>query len=773
MLQYKSIHKDSGYVSLYSTNDEEIRYEINSFIEALRMLSSRPNEVVYAYINDPKQSIYYKESNTMIAALFDRKNELSISGVYPSEVLLNEMALVLDNSDAQLQDKTVRPIPFSLPNLLPNDLSYIPLVVDRLLLGEKIAVIGRNIDHAKNFIKFVLYLFPVSFAKKVGFVINPSIMPNLFEMVFSSVKLIGVTDQYLNFDDVNLVVNLLQPAEEYTCVSEYAKILDFNKTSTMQLHRKSKELHGLFDQNGDFDFTRASKNLAPIIFEMDKTEENATKLIEIFTTMEKVSMSLFSPVVQFVIENELYSGSVAANIDKIIASNEELEAYAIIFKEKAINNYISNVKTLSRDLLDEVVSYFSLDEVELTDEAKALFLNQKNEQNTYNILFDLFAKTTNEAKRNFLVEFLDVDRNYDIKIYGNSINEFTIVKIFKYDEENAINLSAAFLYSTVLLENYDKNYSKIRRNDFVKKFLLRKDKISDLSFIFKLYKRIKDLIEINLPEEILDYHDFQLFDDNQLKDLIKFDRKSEEKQYFDLLQFTSEFDCSIYSKLQGKMLELVLTKDSSGVEYYKKYVNVYNLELFRKFFENNNTIIPDDVSKFIVALEQEKNTSEDLEEYRLDFIYRTYITSEVTIRRKIARKLNVAEDKHMDENIKKFIYCEEGKANPENIKRQKNTIDTIIDHVKRDDSITLTGKTSLFGRFFCLIIFACFFASVSFALFNVPTIVRSILLEISLIDSFKGISSFLTPYALLYAFVAFVISYFVSIYNDIYSTDFM
>lgn len=763
MLHYKYIHKNDGYEHKFSTNDEDIQFEIKSYIEGLRFISSKQNEPVYAYICDEKQSIYYKESNTIITALFDTNKELDkLTNAYSQELLFNESLMIIDNSQSDITDKPARPLSFSLPNLMPNDLKYVPAIVDNILSGQRVAIVGRNVDHIKNFVKFVLYLFPTSFSNKIGYIVNPQVIPNVYEYVFNSVKIVALTDPNQNFDEFNLVVNLAKPFEDVYSLGDYAKCLSFNSNNIMNLYRKSKELHSLFDSNG-FNNLKASKLLAPFIFEVEKTKDTAERLLEALCDYNSVDIRLFNGVAEFVLENDLYEGSIATNVDLIISKNHQLEDYAILFKEKLILGYVQNVRLLSDKEIDEVIQYFADENIIIGDEVKALLENQKDEPKLYQILFEISNRVADEDKRSYIAEVLSVDRTYNLKINNRNFNEYIMDKIYGYEYCYQVELFSRFIYSTILGDNIEKNYSRIRKNDFIKKFLGQRKEVSDVRLIFHVYKRIKEILESNNPEAFIEYHDYELFTDEQLDSIVKISAKNEANAYFESVKFISEFDGSFYAKLQRKYIELVLGKDSKEIPYYKKYINVHNLNIFEDFFTINNEEKPKDIEVFIKGLQDEKETSEVLETYRLDFIYNMYLSSPLMIRQKIEKKIGIQEGTKPKEKVKEIVYNEEGRNDSKKLSLQKSAIDTIINYSRSDDAITSSGQSTSLLRTLLVVAIAALVALIGLVILSAPAIMKVAMLNKDFFDAFFQTGNIFLPYAFFLIFILFLVEYKINI----------
>ena len=256
---------------------------------------------------------------------------------------------------------------------------------------------------------------------------------------------------------------------------------------------------------------------------------------------------------------------------------------------------------------------------------------------------------------------------------------------------------------------------------------------------------------------------FELFDDEQLSLLVKVNRKNEEKEYYDLLSFVTESDCGLYTRFQKIIINNILGQDFEGKNYYEKYINVNNLNEFKRFFTYTNTEISGLIATFIKGLEVETDAADLLAPYRLDFVYNTYITAAISVREKIANRLGVAIDTKMDEAIKAIIFNENGKNDILKRAKQKDAIDSIISMVKKDDEIRIDGKL-LSSKYTLLAIFVGFiFTLIGLLFFLSPIITKTIMLRKDFFEVFFSLYNQLTPLIMLYSFIFFVIGYLINV----------
>lgn len=764
MISYKYFHLDRGYGTTYSTEDIELIEGFKYHVDKLRNITAKPGETAYIYLKNSYFSVYFKSLDSNCAALFDINDELATTSpdAITPEVFFNDKYLKITNSSAPATDVVIKGLKTPTPAIGGGALLYVPKVLDCILSNGKIAIIGSS-TQIQTFIKLVIYLLPRNYSKNIGYIVNASSMPEVYADYLEGVQLFAFTNPYVNLDDMDLVVNLNESAGKFSYQTGYGKVLSHSAATSGALQQACQELEVLFTPDAKYSKDLEVQLLSPKLFELDKTVENAENLLKHLSNVGKVNCNQFHEVCQFVIKNKLYSGQIAFYIDKIISKNSEFESMKLLFKETTIVNNLKNIKSLNQASLNDIISFYLLEETEITEEAKTALLNNKYEANTFSLLLELLAKSKDEVKRNLILEFLQVERTYDVKIAGTPFNDYIINKIYSYKDSAYLELASRFLYSTVLKENVDKAYAKTRKSAFLKKFINNKASIDNVKVIFDIYKRIKELIEVNKFEEILDYHEITLFTDEQLAELIAFNPRKEESDYFNLIKFASEYDLSHYPKFQTKIISAVLAKDRQEVYLYKKYVNVHTVDSFIEFFNNSNVTPPSDVSEFIENLRTERQTSVVLEIYRLDFIYNTYLSIDTATRKKIARKLAVSNLSKMDEGVKAIIYNENGQGNAVSAKTQKEAIDYIIDLAKKDDSINVEGKKPIFGSLFLFSLLALFITGLNFLVFNLPTIIKHIMFDKGVLDIYFSSNNMYAPFALAYAFLAFFIIYLVSV----------
>ena len=761
MLQYKNIHTNSGFESLYSTKDVMVQSDINSYIEQLSAISSLENQNVYAYLYDGRYGIYFKRKNQNITALFDVNNQFQeYDNSYCIDVVLDERMIVVDNLQSTIYDKEVKPIrPFAIlinDGLLPHAIK----VLDAILQNKRVAIVGDNVDSLKKIIKYVLYLLPSTYANKVGFVINCEYIPNLSSQIFDHVKIFGLTEE-CDFFAVDEVVKLHEEVNEENKTA-YAKYLAMNNLSCNLMLSESKKMANLFSKN-TYDDKSARVMLSYPLFERNQNLENALVVLEAFSSLEnKVDSSQFKKVVDYLTSTKNYTKDIENKVNLIIKKNPHLSSFELSLKEQSVTSKLVTISKLTKVEIEEIVSYFVNDNVHFTEEQRNILIEQKC-SNTYEILFNVVMKSTDECKCGIIMDFLSVDRTYDLKIENIRFDEFILNKIFSLPKQYISSLLARFLYSTVLNRFKEKGYSKQRKAETITKFMAFKKDIKDVEILLDTYVTIKSLIEKYLPQDVIDYHDFELFTSEQLSEIIRLNRRTRqtlEKDYYDILNFVNNFECRAYPDLQNKVVDIILGKDIDGSPYYKKLINVHNLSAFEGFFKSTNIEMSEDVLNFITSLKTEKETSEVLEYYRIDFVYNTYITAAKVVREKIANRLGVPLDKNMDEAIKNIIEARGDKAL---YQKRKEAIDVIIDLVKKDDEIRLGGKNLSTSHILVIFILSILATIIALALFASPSILRASLLKIDFLETFYAEYNLATPVVMLYSFAFVNIKYFINL----------
>lgn len=770
MIKYKYIHKDSGYESLLSIDDPNKSFQINRLMESIQgNVISKNSEKIYAYFYYENNAIYYKESNSLVNALIDDQNELknNFPQAYPSEIIFNELLLPIDNSP--INSLPVRPGIINIPNLLITDLQYVPLVVDSILNNKKIALIGNNVEHLKNFIKFVLYLFPVNFARKIGYVVNLAYLPhNLYQEIFENVKIFGLTEN-VGTEMIDVVIDLKKPCQQTTILSPFAKVLDYEKMNLLQLQRKSKELYPLFDENGNYIESKSKILLTPLIFEREKTAVNADKVLDVLLeSTEEVNINVFNSLTTFIINNNLYTGSLMQKIDTLINQKPELNIFAIRFKEKKVKTYLEDLNDVTKEQLQEIITYLSDQNVNISDEIMANLNRQRTNPHIYDIIFGITINTNNPKKQIYCAEYIRFDRIYNLNINSLSFDEFFTNKIKNLNTKDEIkNISLVYLYSTIKYYNENIYQATNRKNQFIE--TLKQIKINrnlKYDLIFEIYDSINYLIEEDIPEQISDYFDFEFLSKEQINNFIKISKSDEKNEYVELIDYIITNKKQTYQVFYRQLLDIILIGKSS-VEpnkfLYQKYINVYNYDKFIKVLELAGITNQQEYQTFLSSLQKEENISKNLAPYRLDYIYSCYNNSALTIKKRIAKKLHLTYNKDIDEIIRQYVYNDIDKENQTKIALQKQTIDTITDYVEVNDTIVSINSGNHYKKLFGTCLLALIFSILALLIFNLPVFIKTFLINKNIITIFFEYNNIVTPYVIFYSFIFYLIVYAINI----------
>ena len=457
MIQYKYIHLDNGYKTLLNTSDDNTVFEVSNLIDELRRsIKSKDRQDVYCYIYNEDKSIYYKENNSIVAAFIDCEKELKnrYKDKYPSDLLFDNSLIKIDNSNAPFQEKNLQLIRKNNCLVVPQRLKSITKFVDTLLDPTKrIAVVGNDVNAIRDYIVFALYLFPTSFARKVGYIVNVDYIPfNLNDDIFASVRIFGLTDANKDFFDMDLVINLNEEFREEELSSLYAKILNYDKNNQMVLEARSRELKDVFDEEGNYNSKLGEKILKEKIFEKEPTKDNFNELLNMSSqSQEKVSLKRFRLLFDYMLRNNVYDESTIQKISTIIQKNPEFNPYAIRLKERKILNYFDRFNDLTNLQLDEIADYLSNDTVELTAELEDLLNSLKENPKVYKIIFKI-GVSSSFYKRMFVTNYLDYSMTYNIDLNNLPFDEYIANKIFQYgDTEEFKKLSLLYLYSILIL----------------------------------------------------------------------------------------------------------------------------------------------------------------------------------------------------------------------------------------------------------------------------------------------------------------------------------
>ncbi len=770
MIKYKYIHKDSGYESLISTNDTNKSFQINRLMENIQgNIASKSGEKIYAYFYNENEVIYYKEKNTLVNALIDENNEIKniFPTAYPSEIIFNELLLPIDN--LPLNSSPIKPAQMNIPNILVNDLQYVPLMVDALLDNKKIVLIANNVEQLKNFIMFVLYLFPVNFSRKIGYIVNLAYLPNnLYHKTFESVNIFGFTEDN-EIDSVDLVINLKQPYHQEIELSPFAKVLDYDKMNLLQLQRKSKELYSLFDENGNYISSKSKNVLIPLIFEREKTVVNADKLLDVLLeSNENINLSIFNNLANFILNNNFYTGSLMKKIDTLIEKKEELKQFEIRFKEKKIKSYLEDLNKTTPKELQEIVNFITNDNVMIDDEIKTALNRQRTNPFTYDLIFEMAVNSNDIDKQIYCAEFIRYDRIYNLNINSQSFEEFFTNKIKKLNSQNDIlNISKIYLYSTIKYDKENIFQAQNRKKQFIDTLRhMSLEKNFKMDLIFELYENINELIKRDIPDRISDYFDFELFPNETLNLIIKLYKSDEKKEYLKLIDYVLLNKNRTYGAFYHQLLDFILigkTVFNPDKYLYEKYINVYNYEKFIKVLELAGTLNQQEYQNFISALEKEENISKNLAPYRLNYIFSCYSNSSVIVKKKIAKELKLEYDENVDETIKKYVYNDLEKEDTTKIDLQKQTIDTIIDYVEVNDTIISKKNENSSKKALEICLISLCFAIITFLLFNIPTFLKMFLINKNFLTIFFEYNNIITPYIFCYGFIFFLIAYAINI----------
>lgn len=769
MIKYKYIHKDSGYQSLTNINDQGKENQVDDLMGEIQgNIRSKNNEEVYAYFWTDNHAIYYKEKNSLVNAIIDEENELkkNYPNFYPSEIIFNESLLPIDN--LPINSLPVIPASSNIPNMLVNHLQYVPMIVDAILSNKRIVLIASDVRRLKDFIKYVMDLFPVNFARKIGYVVNLAYLPNnLYDKIFENVKIFGLTENS-ETNLVDIVINLNETYPQNTELSLFAKVLDYVKMDHLHLQQKSKELYSLFDDAGNYVQSRSRTVLTPLIFEREQTLANAEKLLDVLLeSNENIDLSIFNNLADFILRNNFYTEteSLMQKIDTLIEKKEELKQFAIRFKEKKIKSYLENLnRTTPNGLqLQEIVNFITNDNVMIDDEIKTALNRQKTNSFTYDLIFEIAVNSSDITKQIYCAEFIRYDRIYNLNINSQSFDEFFTNKIKKLNSQNdIINISKIYLYSTIKYNNENIFQAQNRKKQFIDTLShMSLEKKFKMDLIFELYENINELIERDVPERISDYFNFELFPNETLNLIIKLHKSDEKKEYLKLIDYVLLNKNRTYGAFYHQLLDLILigkTVFNPDKYLYEKYINVYNYKKFIKVLELAGTLNQQEYQNFISALEREENISKNLAPYRLNYIFSCYSNSSVIVKKKIAKELELEYDANADETIKKYVYTDLEKEDTTKIDLQKKTIDTIIDYVEENDTIVSKKSDNSYKKLLGICLISLCFAVITFLLFNIPTFLKMLLINKNFLTIFFEYNNIITPYVFFYAFIFFLIA---------------